>query len=57
MNHSIRQKIARYYKMTGGINGLCEEDKNPFNEVYLVVSLGHNLYKFHNKQMKIKSAA
>ena len=25
-------------------------------EVYLV-SLGHNLYKFHNKQMKIKSAA
>ena len=25
-------------------------------EVYLV-SLGHNLYKFHNKQMKIKSVA
>ena len=25
-------------------------------EIYLV-SLGHNLYKFHNKQMKIKSAA
>lgn len=25
-------------------------------EIYLV-SLGHNLYKFHNKQMKTKSAA
>ncbi|CUQ15941.1 Uncharacterised protein [Enterocloster clostridioformis] len=47
MNHSIQAEYKRSVRK--GLNSVKLE--------LFLVSIGHNLYKFHNKQMRLQKAA